>query len=59
MAEKRLTRPNGLAGSAADLEGCYREFEQDFLAFFPDARVFASAFRRNRPRSPGSDRDTA
>ena len=50
MAERRLTRPNGLAGSAAELEGRYGEFEQDFVAFFPDARVFANAFRRDRQR---------
>jgi acyl carrier protein phosphodiesterase len=49
MAENRLTRINRLAGAAAELEARYREFEFDFLEFFPDARDFASAFRRDRP----------
>lgn len=48
MAEKRLTRPNSLAGSAEELGIGYREFEQDFLCFFPDAQAFAEAFRRGR-----------
>ena len=51
MAENRLTRPNGLAGSAAELESRYREFEQDFLAFFPDATNFAADFRDRRFRA--------
>lgn len=45
MAERRLTRPNPLAGSAAELEARYREFEGDFLAFFPEVLAFAAAFR--------------
>ncbi len=49
MAEHRLTRPNPLAGSAAELEARYGEFEQDFLAFLPEAQAFAAAFRRARP----------
>lgn len=48
MAEKRLTRPNSLAGSAEELGARYREFEWDFLAFFPDAQAFAKAFRGGR-----------
>lgn len=44
MAERRLTRPNPLAGGAVELEAGYREFERDFLAFFPDAQAFAGAF---------------
>ncbi|MBI2312778.1 MAG: DUF479 domain-containing protein [Betaproteobacteria bacterium] len=48
IAVRRLTRPNTLAGSAAELEARYREFEDDFLAFFPDARAFAEAFRLGR-----------
>lgn len=48
MAQRRLTRPNTLAGSAAELEACYQGFEQDFLAFFPHARAFAEAFRSGR-----------
>lgn len=35
----RLTRPEGLIGSAAELEGHYGHFEQDFLAFLPDAKA--------------------
>lgn len=50
MAEKRLTRPNALAGSAAELEARYGEFEQDFLWFFPDAQAFAERIRKARGR---------
>ena len=48
MAVKRLKRPNTLAGSGVELEKRYREFEQDFLVFFPDAHAFACEFRHSR-----------
>lgn len=48
MAERRLTRPNTLAGAAVELEARYRDFERDFLAFFPDAQAFAEEVRRSR-----------
>lgn len=41
---QRLSRPEGLVGSAAELAERYREFEQDFLDFFPDAQAFSAAF---------------
>lgn len=47
MAERRLTRPNTLGGSVGELAARYGEFEQDFLAFIPDAQAFSAAFRRS------------
>lgn len=41
---QRLSRPEGLVGSAAELAERYREFECDFLDFFPDAQTFSAAF---------------
>ena len=41
MAEFRLRRPNPLAGSGAELLREYAGLEADFLAFLPDAVVFA------------------
>jgi acyl carrier protein phosphodiesterase len=41
---QRLSRPEGLAGSAAELAQRYHEFERDFLDFFPDAQAFSAAF---------------
>jgi acyl carrier protein phosphodiesterase len=49
MSRSRLTRPNTLAGSAAELEARYQEFERDFLVFFPDAGAYAEALRGGRP----------
>ena len=37
----RLTRPEGLIGSALELEARYGEFEQDFHAFLPEAQGFS------------------
>jgi acyl carrier protein phosphodiesterase len=48
MAAFRLSRPSPLAGAGAELEVRYGEFEQDFLAFFPDALAFAETVRRLR-----------
>jgi acyl carrier protein phosphodiesterase len=41
---QRLSKPEGLLGSATELAGRYHEFEQDFLDFFPDAQAFSTAF---------------
>ena len=38
---RRLTRGNGLLGSAEDLVRDYAGFEQDFRTFFPDVMAFA------------------
>jgi len=48
MAERRLARPNTLAGAAEELGERYEAFEQDFLAFFPDAVTFADAIQNCR-----------
>lgn len=46
MAERRIARPNPLAGAGAELAGRYPEFAADFAAFFPDALAFVAAARR-------------
>jgi acyl carrier protein phosphodiesterase len=48
IGQHRLAAPNALPGSAAELEARYRDFEQDFLSFFPDAQAYSEAFRRGR-----------
>jgi acyl carrier protein phosphodiesterase len=59
MAVHRMTRPNRLAGSGIELEARYREFEQDFQAFLPDAASFAAAFRRSRRENPSPTQHTS
>lgn len=41
MAERRLRQPNRLGGAVEELERHYTVLEEDFLAFFTDARLFA------------------
>lgn len=41
MAAGRLRQPNRLGGAAAELEQHYGKLEEDFLAFFTDATLFA------------------
>ena len=56
MARRRLTRSNTLAGAAIELEGGYQGFEQDFLAFFPEAQAFAATHRQARGSRLARDR---
>ncbi len=49
LGRYRLRQPNRLPGAGAELLLHYRQFESDFLDFFPDALAFTAAQRRNRP----------
>lgn len=40
---RRLTRPEGLAGGAAELERIYSPLRQDFHAFYPELQAFAAS----------------
>jgi acyl carrier protein phosphodiesterase len=42
---ERLSRPNALAGTVADIEREYRALRNDFDAFWPEAAAFAAAER--------------
>jgi acyl carrier protein phosphodiesterase len=48
MAEKRLSRPNPLAGAGMELLADYAGFESDFRAFLPDALAFTAGLRAER-----------
>lgn len=50
MAEHRLKRANPLGGAGAELAAAYRDFERDFLDFFPAALAFSESFRACRQR---------
>ncbi|GGP26623.1 acyl carrier protein phosphodiesterase [Silvimonas amylolytica] len=46
MAAHRLSQPNALGGGGDELLEKYAEFEGDFLAFWPQVRAHAEAFRQ-------------
>ncbi|MDZ7749814.1 MAG: ACP phosphodiesterase [Halofilum sp. (in: g-proteobacteria)] len=51
---RRLSRANPLAHTADDIERHYHALQDDFEAFWPDARAFAAAEQRRLARSlPG------
>ncbi len=44
--QRRLSRPEGLAGAMAELEQLYRPLSEDFREFYPQLQAFAAAQRR-------------
>ena len=48
MSERRLSRPNPLAGAGEELLADYSGFESDFREFLPDAAAFTAALRAAR-----------
>lgn len=46
IGEYRLRQPNQLKGAGEELLENYAEFEEDFMAFLPDAAVFAASVQR-------------
>ncbi|MGH8494005.1 MAG: ACP phosphodiesterase [Moraxellaceae bacterium] len=44
--QRRLSRPEGLHGSMAELEMLYADLEQDFLLFYPELMHFAASTRQ-------------
>lgn len=44
--QRRLSRPEGLAGAMPELENLYPALEQDFLQFYPDVMSFAATTRK-------------
>ncbi len=47
--QRRLSRPEGLAGAMTELEQLYPALEQDFLNFYPDVMTFAAHTRQRTP----------
>lgn len=45
MSLRLRRQPNALPGALEELHGAYAQFESDFFEFFPDAQIFAAAFR--------------
>ncbi len=48
VLDKAQARLEALAGAGEELRQNYAGFESDFLAFFPDALLFAADWRRQR-----------
>ncbi|MCJ0973963.1 ACP phosphodiesterase [Pseudomonas sp. PS1] len=48
---RRLSRPEGLAGGAADLEQLYQPLQADFRAFYPELIAFVAGAKRDNQLS--------
>lgn len=50
---RRLSRPNGLAETAGDIERAYNALDGDFAAFWPEIRAFAGEHQQRAHCMPG------
>ena len=53
IGEYRLRQPNQLKGAGEELLENYAGFEEDFMAFLPDALAFAGSVQRGREENAG------